>query len=101
MNSNFDPEFEKFKDYDFADAKSAEEIPALAKLQAETAKGKTRITLYIDEDVIAAFREKAAAEGKDYQRVINEVLRAAVAPDSAPVTVETLRRVLREELRAG
>lgn len=63
--------------------------------------GKTRITIFIDDDVLAAFRERAGAEGKGYQTLINEALRQTVVPESATVTVESLRRVLREELRAA
>jgi uncharacterized protein (DUF4415 family) len=101
MSNTVDSEFEKFKDYDFADAMPVEEIPALARLQAAAAREKTPITLHLDPDIVAAFRARAAAEGKECQALINEALRAALAPDAAPVTVETLRRVLREELRAG
>lgn len=59
--------------------------------------GKTRITIYLDDDVLAVFRERASHEGKGYQTLINEALRAAIAPEAVPVTVEALRRVLREE----
>lgn len=61
--------------------------------------GKTRITIFIDDDILAAFRTRAEQEGKGYQTFINAALRAAIQPDAAPVTMETLRRVLREELR--
>jgi hypothetical protein len=44
--------------------------------------------------------KRAEREGKGYQTLINAALRASLAPDSAPVTIETLRQVLREELRA-
>jgi len=90
------------KEYDFTHAKRAKDVPHLAKLQAEAAKsGKARITMLIDADVLAAFRARAEREGKGYQTLINAALRAAIAPESAPVTVETLRQVLREELHAG
>ena len=87
------------KEYDFTGAKRAKDVPHLAKLQAEAAKGKTRITIFIDDDVLAAFRARAEREGMGYQTLINSALRAAMAPESAPVTVEALRQVLREELR--
>ncbi len=89
------------EEYDFIGAQRAQDVPALAKLQAEAAVGKTRITIFIDADVLAAFRTRAEAEGKSYQLLINEALRSVVQPEQAPVTVETLRRVLREELHAG
>ena len=68
---------------------------------AVDATGKTRITILIDDDVLAAFRERAAQRGKGYQTLINEALRASLSPESAPLTVELLRKVLREELRAA
>lgn len=42
MKTSSDKMFEKYKDFDFADAKSVSETPHLAKLQAETG-GKSRI----------------------------------------------------------
>jgi len=63
--------------------------------------GKTRITLFLDNDVVAAFRERAAQSGKGYQTLINETLRNNLSPESAPLTAEVLRRILHEELRAA
>ena len=88
------------KEYDFSGAKRAKDVPHLAKLQDEAARGKTRITILIDDDVLTAFRARAEREGKGYQTLINATLRAALAPEQAPVTVEALRQVLREELQA-
>lgn len=88
------------KEYDFTGAKRAKDVPHLAKLQAEASRGKSRITIFIDDDVLAAFRTRAEGEGKGYQTLMNAALRAAVAPDAAPVTVDSLRRVLREELKS-
>jgi uncharacterized protein (DUF4415 family) len=65
------------------------------------ATGKTRITIFLDDDVLAAFREQAAQRGKGYQTLINEALRASLSPESAPLTVELLRKILHEELRAA
>ncbi|WP_019866466.1 BrnA antitoxin family protein [Methylovulum miyakonense] len=64
-------------EYDFSNAKRAQDVPHLAKLQAES--GKSRITLFLDNDVLAAFRERAAQSGKGYQTLINEVLRVSLA----------------------
>jgi uncharacterized protein (DUF4415 family) len=88
------------KEYDFTGAKRAKDVPHLAELQAEVARSKTRITILIDDDVLAAFRARAAHEGRGYQTLINAALRAAIAPEAAPVTMEALRQVLREELLA-
>jgi uncharacterized protein (DUF4415 family) len=63
--------------------------------------GKTRITIYLDDAILAAFRERAEAEGRGYQTLINEALSAALVENNAPVTIGTLRKVLREELHAA
>ncbi len=63
--------------------------------------GKTRITIFLDNDILEAFRERAAQSGQGYQTLINETLRANLSPESAPLTVELLRKVLHEELRAA
>ena len=86
------------KQYDFSKAKRAKDVPNLARLQAE-AKGKTRITIMLDNDLLMAFRAKADSEGMGYQTLINQALRQAVG--GAPMDEATLRRVLREELKAG
>ena len=38
-------------------------------------KGKTRITIYLDDDVLEHFREIAASNGRGYQTEINQRLR--------------------------
>ncbi len=62
--------------------------------------GKTRITLFLDDDVIATFRERATQSGKGYQTLINETLRHSLLPESAPLTAELLRKIIHEELSA-
>jgi uncharacterized protein (DUF4415 family) len=86
------------KQYDFSKARRAGSVPHLARLQAE-AKGKTRITIMLDNDLLMAFKAKAESEGMGYQTLINQTLRQAAG--SLPVDEATLRRVLREELKAG
>ncbi|MGA2552849.1 MAG: BrnA antitoxin family protein [Burkholderiaceae bacterium] len=84
--------------YDFTRAKRG----ALLK-----SPGKTRITIMLDNDVIEHFREHAENQGVGYQTLINSVLRNAVTnskrkkPDDKPITVATLRRVLREVLESS
>ncbi len=86
------------KEYDFSKAKRANSVPHLAKLQAES-KGKTRITIMLDNDVLTTYRAKADKEGLGYQTLINQTLRKA---NSSPQMDEaTLRRVIREELKTG
>ena len=62
-------------------------------------KGKTRITIRIDDDVLDWFREQVnAAGGGNYQTMINNALREYIENRSVPLE-KTLRRVIREELR--
>lgn len=82
-------------EYDFSNGKRGAVIPS---------PGKTRITIMLDDDVIEHFRSQAEAEGVGYQTLINALLRKSVVTtkkakvESKPLTVATLRRVLREEL---
>jgi uncharacterized protein (DUF4415 family) len=86
------------KQYDFSRAKRAKSVPHLARLQAE-AKGKTRITIMLDNDLLMTFKAKAESEGTGYQTLINQTLRRATG--AVTVDESTLRRVIREELKAG
>jgi uncharacterized protein (DUF4415 family) len=65
-------------------------------------KGKTRITIRLDEDLIDHFLKETDASGGaiGYQTLINEALRQHVE-GKAPQLEETLRRILREEIKAG
>lgn len=65
------------------------------------AKGKTRITIYLDDEIIESFRVLADESGSGYQTMINEALREYVGKTSCPLDEETLRRVIREELRSS
>ena len=86
------------EEYDFSNAKRGAVIQS---------SGKTRITIMLDDNVIEHFRVQAEAEGVGYQTLINSILRKAFVgankskPDAKPLTVATLRRVLREELQAS
>ena len=80
------------KEYDFSKGKRGAVLPS---------PGKTRITIMLDSDVIDAFRTRAEAKGTGYQTAINEALRAAISEDEAPLTVRTLRRILKQELHAA
>ena len=60
--------------------------------------GKTRITIRLDDEVLAWFREQVhVAGGGNYQSLINEALCQHIAQQREPLE-STLRRVLREEL---
>jgi hypothetical protein len=77
------------REYDFNRGKQGAVVP-----QA----GKTRITIYIDDDILEAFRDRADSAGRGYQTMINEALRNYLGKVRHPIDEETLRRVLREEL---
>ena len=74
MKTSSDKMYEKYKDFDFAEAKSVSETPHLAKLQAE-AGGKSRITMRVDNDVLATFKVRAEMVGGNYQTLMNEALK--------------------------
>ena len=62
-------------------------------------RGKTRITIRLDDDVLAWFRQRVnLAGGGNYQTLINQALRQYVAQREEPLE-DVLRRVLRQELR--
>jgi uncharacterized protein (DUF4415 family) len=81
------------KEYDFNQAKRGAVVPVPA--------GKSRITIRLDEDLLQWFKDQVhAAGGGNYQTLINNALREYVERKHEPLE-ETLRRVIREELRAG
>ena len=62
-------------------------------------KRKTRITIRLDEEILAWFRSQVnRAGGGSYQTLVNEALRIQHTHESLE---KTLRRVIREELRAA
>ena len=78
------------QEYDFSKGKRGEIIPS---------QGKTRITIYLDNEILDRFREQAEAAGIGYQTLINQVLKEHIQRDSeTPLTEGDLRRILREEL---
>ena len=64
-----------------------------------SSKGKTRITLYLDNDILGEFRKRADKAGIGYQTMINQFLREFLGKKKTPVDEATLRRILREELK--
>ncbi|OYV29967.1 MAG: CopG family transcriptional regulator [Thiomonas sp. 20-64-9] len=64
-----------------------------------TTPGKKRITIYLDADVIDTFQKQAEQKGVGYQTLINAALREASSKEL--VTLDALRRVIREELHAA
>lgn len=82
------------KEYDFSRAKRAVDVPHLVKLQAE-AVGKTRITMRVDNGVLAAFKARAETSGGSYQTMMNEALRQYALGLSL---VDVVRETIREEM---
>jgi uncharacterized protein (DUF4415 family) len=61
-------------------------------------KGKTRITIRLDDEVVNWFRQQVdRAGGGNYQSAINDALRQHIRRVQEPLET-TLRRVIREEL---
>ena len=77
------------KEYDFKKAKRGAVIKP---------KGKTRITIYLDDDVLESYRQRADESGRGYQTLINDALRQTLTKQPNAVDAKTLRRILREEL---
>lgn len=80
------------KEYDFNKAKRRAVVPQ---------KGKTRISIYIDGEILAEFRSRADAAGRGYQTMINDALREYLGRSSHPLDAKALRRILREELKSA
>jgi uncharacterized protein (DUF4415 family) len=64
------------EEYDFQPGKRGAVIPQ---------PGKTRITIYIDNDVLDTFRHRAETRGTGYQTIMNQVLREYLAQSSPRV----------------
>lgn len=61
--------------------------------------GKERITIRLDSDVLAWFRDTVErAGGGNYQSLINDALREHIAREMSEPMEEMVRRVVREEL---
>ncbi|MGE3598348.1 MAG: BrnA antitoxin family protein [Dehalococcoidia bacterium] len=79
------------KEYDFSKGKRG---PAVAG-----PKGKSRITIRLDDEVLDWFKAQVeAAGGGNYQTLINRALLEHIKREAEPLE-KTLRRILREELR--
>ena len=64
-------------------------------------RGKTRITIHLDDVVIERFRRMSEKTGKGYQTLINEALRSLLEQEEKPLTADTVRKIIREELAHG
>jgi len=86
-------------EYDFSNARRGAVVPA---------KGKTRITIMLDDAVIEAARALAENEGYGYQTAINNTLRRALLNEGktthlkqtlTPAELKGLEQKLTEALR--
>jgi uncharacterized protein (DUF4415 family) len=79
---------EMLKEYDFSKGKRGPVLPQ---------KGKTRITIFIDTDILEWFRDEAEREGRGYQTEINQALRNYIKQDKRSIQ-EVIRDAVRKEL---
>lgn len=78
------------REYDFSEGRRGPVV--------SVPKGKTRITIRLDDDVLEWFREQVDhAGGGNYQTLINDALRQYIRRAHEPLEA-TIRRVIREEL---
>jgi uncharacterized protein (DUF4415 family) len=79
------------KQYDFSKAKRGPVV--------KPPKGKTRITIRLDDEILEWFKGQVdTAGGGNYQSMINDALNAYIASRKEPLEV-VVRRVVREELK--
>lgn len=80
------------KEYDFSKGKRGPVV---------TEKGKTRITIFLDDEIIRRFRALAQRTGKGYQTLINQALKQQLAIEEPRLTATVVRKIIREELSQG
>ena len=79
------------KEYDFSKGRRGAVVTATP--------GKTRITIRLDDEVLAWFRDLVnRSGGGNYQTLINKALREYISQQKEPLET-VIRRVLREELK--
>jgi len=76
-------------EYDFSKGKRGAVVPQ---------KGKTRISIFIDNAVLDGFRARAEKAGTGYQTMMNDALRQYLSETDQPVTERSLRQILRQEM---
>ena len=80
---------EILEEYDFSKGKRG---PVISQ------RGKTRITIFIDTNILEWFRDEAEREGRGYQTEINQALRNYVKQDKRPIQ-DIVKEVVRKELK--
>jgi len=83
--------------YDFSKGKRGRIVPPEPEPE-----GKVRITIRLDQDIVDRFFQLAEASGggAGYQTLINAALREYLE-GRAPRFEDTLRRIIREELKSS
>ena len=79
------------KELDFSKGKRGAVVPTA---------GKTRITIYLDDEILRRFKAESEKTGKGYQTLINEALGTILGLQQKPLTPEIIRKIVREELEA-
>jgi len=79
-------------EYDFSRGKRGPALPI---------GGKTRITIYLDDAILARFKADSERTGRGYQTLINEALAQQTTAAERPATAAEVRKILREELAAA
>jgi uncharacterized protein (DUF4415 family) len=77
------------QEYDFSKGRRGQALPT---------RGKTRITIYLDDAVVERFKTQSVQTGKGYQTLINDVLAQHMSAVEPPVTASQVRKIVREEL---
>jgi uncharacterized protein (DUF4415 family) len=77
------------KEYDFSKGRRGAVIPTT---------GKTRITIYLDDEILRRFKAQSEKTGRGYQTLINEALSTYLGVTEKPLTPEVIRKIVREEL---
>ena len=68
------------REYDFSRGKRSAVLPT---------RGKTRITIYLDDEIVQRFKTESERTGKGYQTLINEAL--ALSKQEPPLTASQVR----------
>jgi len=80
---------EMLREYDFSKGKRGPVIPH---------KGKTRITMFVDTDILEWFRDEAEREGQGYQTAINQALHNYIKQPKRSIQ-DIVREAVRKELK--
>jgi uncharacterized protein (DUF4415 family) len=83
--------------YNFSKGKQGRVVP-----EQQLEQGKVKITIRLDQDIVDRFFQVAEQSGGavGYQTLINSALREYL-DGKAPKIEDTLRRIIREELRGS